>query len=95
MYHYADTRGVVARGPSVGTWRAMRLSLSGPVARAFVEHGYTDTPLALADELSDAAPDTPLGRLRAAAESAHEVLVLTDGVGVEQRWLERRRAGAR
>lgn len=90
MYIYADINGYVGRGPSIRTWRAMRLQLRTPVAREFAVHGYTEDPLSLADELAEIAADTPLGKLRVAAEQADDVLVLTDGVGVEQRWLERR-----
>jgi hypothetical protein len=91
MYHYADVDGFVARGPGVRTWRAMRLALDGPVSREFVAHGHTDAPQRLAAELAGVAADTPLDGLRRAALAAQEVLVLTDGTGVEQQWLERRR----
>lgn len=93
MYHYADRRGLVARGPGVRTWRDMRLQLetAGPVAREFAEHGHTGTPLALAEELQAAEAGTPLARLRQAALDADDMLVLTDGVGVEQQHMERRR----
>lgn len=94
MYHYADIDGFVARGPGVKTWRAMRLALDGRVSREFVAHGHTTEPLALADELDGVPADSPLDRLRRAALAAREVLVMTDGTGVEQRWLERRRRRA-
>lgn len=90
MYIYADTDGFVARGPSIRTWRAMKPQLLGRAGREFARTGHTEQPEALAKELQDAVAGTPLAALREAALAAADVLVLADGVGAEQHWLERR-----
>ena len=89
LYLY-DSRGYLADGPSIDGLRSARpvLQAAGAAARELIENGVTERLDELDDELGRVVIDDPLVTkslrvIRAAARRALDVLIITDGVGLD------------
>ena len=96
-YDYYDANGFVAPGPTIAMWSRIRSVITGPDAEEFVSTGVTDNPDALARYVEDTATanigrsaeepdlalDAALRALARAAEKAEGILVITQGVAIE------------
>ena len=87
-YQWYDAFGYLGGGPTAAGWRDLVSRLRGSASAELAEQGHTEQVAAFLEELDHLLSDDPdvietRDAVREIASKARELLILSDGVGLE------------